>query len=105
MKTIYRTGLLFVYLATMFLAPRAKADTVVVACKSEFQLALVDPATEKVLVKLPTGRGPHEVAVSRRTGASPTSPTSADTVFIPQGTRSTTKRAIRSRSSTLWTER
>jgi YVTN family beta-propeller protein len=44
--------------------PTARADTVVVACKSEFQLALVDPATEKVLVKLPTGRGPHEVAVS-----------------------------------------
>jgi YVTN family beta-propeller protein len=44
--------------------PAARADTVVVACKSEFQLALVDPATEKVLVKLPTGRGPHEVAVS-----------------------------------------
>jgi DNA-binding beta-propeller fold protein YncE len=28
------------------------------------QLALVDPETEKVLVKLPTGGGPHEVAVS-----------------------------------------
>lgn len=64
MKTIYRTGLLFVYLATMFLAPRAKAETLVVVCKSDFQVALVDPATEKVLVKLPTGRGPHEVAVS-----------------------------------------
>jgi YVTN family beta-propeller protein len=45
-------------------APRAWADTLVVACKSEFQLALVDPATEKVLAKLPTGRGPHEVTVS-----------------------------------------
>jgi YVTN family beta-propeller protein len=49
--------------ACAFRAP-AWADTVVVVCKSDFQLALVDPATEKVLVKLPTGRGPHEVAVS-----------------------------------------
>jgi YVTN family beta-propeller protein len=44
--------------------PRAWADTVVVLCKSDFQLVLVDPGTEKILVKLPTGRGPHEVAVS-----------------------------------------
>src|SRR4029077_13502367 len=44
--------------------PQSWADTVVVVCKSDFQLALVDPATEKVLVKLPTGLGPHEVAVS-----------------------------------------
>ena len=46
------------------IVPRAWADTVVVVCKSEFQLALVDPATEKVLAKLPTGLGPHEVAIS-----------------------------------------
>lgn len=51
-------------LALCALASRASADTVVVVCKSDFQLALVDPATEKVLVKLPTGLGPHEVAVS-----------------------------------------
>ncbi|HXP79879.1 MAG TPA: YncE family protein, partial [Verrucomicrobiae bacterium] len=55
---------LVAFLVVCALVPRAWADTVVVACKSEFQLALVDPATEKVLVKLPTGRGPHEVAVS-----------------------------------------
>jgi YVTN family beta-propeller protein len=55
---------LLAFLVFCAFAPRAWADTVVVACKSEFQLALVDPATEKVLVKLPTGRGPHEVAVS-----------------------------------------
>ena len=53
-----------VVVAMCAFAACAHADTVVVACKSEFQLALVDPATEKVLVKLPTGRGPHEVAVS-----------------------------------------
>ena len=51
-------------LAVCAFGASAHADTVVVACKSEFQLALVDPETEKVLVKLPTGRGPHEVAVS-----------------------------------------
>ena len=55
---------LVAFLVVCAFVPRAWADTVVVACKSEFQLALVDPATEKVLVKLPTGRGPHEVAVS-----------------------------------------
>jgi YVTN family beta-propeller protein len=55
---------LVVFLALCPFAPRARADTVVVVCKSDFQLALVDPATEKVLVKLPTGLGPHEVAVS-----------------------------------------
>src|SRR5580692_10145575 len=64
MKNACRTGLLLVYLMTIFFVPRAKAETLVVVCKSDFQLALVDPATEKVLVRLPTGRGPHEVAVS-----------------------------------------
>jgi YVTN family beta-propeller protein len=37
---------------------------VVVLCKSDFQVVLVDPATQNVLARLPTGRGPHEVAVS-----------------------------------------
>ncbi len=55
---------LIAFLAVSAFAPQARADTVLVLCKSDFQLALVDPATEKVLVKLPTGRGPHEVAVS-----------------------------------------
>src|SRR3984957_1201003 len=64
MKRIFREYLVAAFLVACAFAPRACADTVVVACKSEFQLALVDPATEKVLVKLPTGLGPHEVAVS-----------------------------------------
>ena len=51
-------------LAVCAISPQVAADTVVVVCKSDFQLALVDPATEKVLAKLPTGLGPHEVAVS-----------------------------------------
>jgi YVTN family beta-propeller protein len=64
MKKTFGEFSLLAILVGCALAPRASADTVVVACKSEFQLALVDPAAEKVLVKLPTGRGPHEVAVS-----------------------------------------
>ena len=62
-KTICEISLV-AYLAVCAFAPRARAETVVVVCKSDFQLALVDPATEKVLLKLPTGLGPHEVAVS-----------------------------------------
>jgi len=62
-KTCWEISLV-AFLAVCAIVPRAWADTVVVVCKSEFQLALVDPATEKVLVKLPTGLGPHEVTVS-----------------------------------------
>src|SRR6266853_4551048 len=64
MKKACFAFLLAAILGACAFVPTTRADTVVVACKSEFQLALVDPATEKVLVKLPTGRGPHEVAVS-----------------------------------------
>jgi YVTN family beta-propeller protein len=64
MKKSWSELSLLALLAACAFAPRAWADTVVVVCKSDFQLALVDPATEKVLVKLPTGLGPHEVAVS-----------------------------------------
>jgi YVTN family beta-propeller protein len=52
------------FLAACAFAPRVLADTVVVLCKSDFQVVLVDPATQNVLAKLPTGRGPHEVAIS-----------------------------------------
>jgi YVTN family beta-propeller protein len=64
MKKTCGESLLVAVLAICAFAPRAWADTVVVVCKSDFQLALVDPGTQKVLVRLPTGRGPHEVAVS-----------------------------------------
>jgi YVTN family beta-propeller protein len=64
MKKTWFEFSLVAFLAVCAFVPRAWADTVVVVCKSDFQLALVDPATEKVLVKLPTGLGPHEVAVS-----------------------------------------
>jgi YVTN family beta-propeller protein len=50
--------------AACVLIPRAWADTLAVVCKSDFQLELLDPATDKILLKVPTGLGPHEVAVS-----------------------------------------
>jgi len=60
----YKALLLFAFLVRCALVAPAWADTLLVICKSDFQVVLVDPATDKVLVKLPTGRGPHEVAVS-----------------------------------------
>jgi len=42
----------------------ALGDTLVVLNKSDNEAALVDPVTYQVLAKLPTGRGPHEVAAS-----------------------------------------
>jgi YVTN family beta-propeller protein len=62
-KTFFEYSLM-AFLAACAFVPRAWADTVVVVCKSEFRLAVVDPATQKVVLKLPTGLGPHEVAVS-----------------------------------------
>jgi YVTN family beta-propeller protein len=64
MKKTFCEISLVAFLVVCAFVPQVWADTVVVVCKSEFQLALVDPATQKVLVKLPTGLGPHEVAVS-----------------------------------------
>jgi YVTN family beta-propeller protein len=45
------------------LAP-AEAGTLVVLNKSDHEAALVDAATLNVVAKLPTGKGPHEVAIS-----------------------------------------
>jgi YVTN family beta-propeller protein len=42
----------------------AQTHTLVVLEKSGFKADLVDAASGKVLVKLPTGQGPHEVAIS-----------------------------------------
>src|SRR5215469_1561479 len=63
MKKIHLV-LLFAALLGCGAVSQSLADTVLVVCKSDFQLVLVDPATDKVLAKLPTERGPHEVAVS-----------------------------------------
>ena len=65
MKTTWKLLLLGAVLAaTGACAARVWADTLAVVCKSDFNLELVDPATQKVLAKLPTGLGPHEAAVS-----------------------------------------
>lgn len=42
----------------------AAADTLIVANKAEASVSLVDLASGKVVATLPTGNGPHEVAVS-----------------------------------------
>jgi YVTN family beta-propeller protein len=39
--------------------------TLLVLNKAENSLALVDPATMQVVARVPTGEGPHEVAISR----------------------------------------
>ncbi|MBI3663794.1 MAG: beta-propeller fold lactonase family protein [Acidobacteria bacterium] len=45
------------------LAGAASAQTLIVLNKSDHEAALVNPATLEVTAKLPTGKGPHEVAV------------------------------------------
>lgn len=56
MKSVCASLLLFASLAA--------ADTLLVVNKRDAALAFVDPATLKVLGKIATGEGPHEVAVS-----------------------------------------
>jgi YVTN family beta-propeller protein len=42
----------------------ARGEMLIVLNKSDHDAALVDPSTYEVIAKLPTGKGPHEVAVS-----------------------------------------
>jgi YVTN family beta-propeller protein len=51
-------------LLVMTTASIATADVLIVLNKSDHDAALVDPAGRKVVARLPTGKGPHEVAVS-----------------------------------------
>lgn len=51
-------------LAICVIAAPAAADTLLVANKSEATLSLVDVDSGKVVATVPTGAGPHEVAVS-----------------------------------------
>jgi len=59
-------------LATLLLTPRTQAQTqtptpspaVLVLNKAENSLAILDPATQKVVARIPTGEGPHEIAAS-----------------------------------------
>lgn len=46
------------------LATPATADTLIVLNKSDHEAALVNPKSLEVVAKLPTGKGPHEAAVS-----------------------------------------
>jgi YVTN family beta-propeller protein len=62
---------LFLLAVTLAMAPAAPrcvgasgADWLIVLNKSDHDAALVNPATYEVAAKLPTGKGPHEVAVS-----------------------------------------
>ena len=49
---------------------RAQAQTptpspaLLVLNKAENSLAILDPATQKVVARIPTGEGPHEIAAS-----------------------------------------
>lgn len=42
----------------------AQTETLVVLNKSEHSASLIDPATGATIIKLPVGRGPHELALS-----------------------------------------
>jgi DNA-binding beta-propeller fold protein YncE len=51
-------------IAALLFASIARADTLLVLNKRDATLAFVDPVAMKVLGKIPTGEGPHEVAAS-----------------------------------------
>jgi DNA-binding beta-propeller fold protein YncE len=51
-------------LAAVLVAASLRPDTLLVLNKRDATLAFVDPAAMKVVAKIPTGEGPHEVAVS-----------------------------------------
>ena len=59
-----RSTMMSAFLALAASVPDARADLLVVLNKSDHEAALVDPSSLEVKAKLPTGRGPHEVAVS-----------------------------------------
>jgi YVTN family beta-propeller protein len=64
MWEITRTLRLGACIGLLTAALPAAAQTLVVLEKSGFKADLVDVATGKILAKLPTGQGPHEVAIS-----------------------------------------
>ena len=51
-------------LVAFLLAASLRADTLLILNKRDATLAFVDPAAMKVVGKIPTGEGPHEVAAS-----------------------------------------
>jgi len=60
----HRCSFILAVLLLLAVPLSAVADTLVVLNKSDHEAALVDPAAYQVLAKLPTGKGPHEVATS-----------------------------------------
>lgn len=68
MITIFRVlrfvGLLAVVRVAGVSAQASPVETLVVLNKSEQSASLIDPASGKTIVKLPVGRGPHELALS-----------------------------------------
>jgi DNA-binding beta-propeller fold protein YncE len=57
--------LLFVLLAATPLAAQLPAGTLIVTNKSAATASFIDLATNRILGTIPTGQGPHEIAVSR----------------------------------------
>src|SRR5688572_14135764 len=45
-------------------APASRSTTLLVASKKNAELRLIDPASKQLLATLPTGVGPHEIAVA-----------------------------------------
>jgi len=62
-KRLYQSALVAL-IAIGSAAMAARADTLLVADKSGFDVLLIDPATNKTVATLPTQHGPHEIAVS-----------------------------------------
>jgi YVTN family beta-propeller protein len=52
------------FVLSICLTGGSAAETLVVLNKSDHDAALVDPASLEVIARLPTGKGPHEVAAS-----------------------------------------
>jgi YVTN family beta-propeller protein len=59
-----KTVLCFLVFALAASAAELPALTLLVGNKDENSMVFVDPATKKVLGKVPTGNGPHEIAAS-----------------------------------------
>src|SRR5277367_6160322 len=61
-------AILTVMLCAPFSHPQSPSPTpspaLLVLNKAENSLAIVDPTTQKVVVRIPTGEGPHEIAAS-----------------------------------------
>lgn len=62
--TVRAIACAFAALALLSCAAGAQSPTLLVVNKAENSLAVVEPGTGKVVLRVPTGDGPHEVALS-----------------------------------------